>query len=96
MKEGQPSELRSRVPGVVCRRTPERTGQAGRRERVPPPVRETGRDALQTLDQGGEAPKGAKEAFEENPGNDQEHQEGERLHAWPPWRERGSSVLKTI
>jgi hypothetical protein len=66
-KEGHPSELRSRVPGVVCRGTPERTRQAGRRERAPPPVRETGRDSLQALDQGGEAPKGAEEDFEEDP-----------------------------
>ena len=88
MKEGQPSELRSRVPGVVCRGTPERTGQAGRRERFPPPVRETGRDVLQALDQGGEAPEGAEEDFGENPGYDQEQQEGERLHTRPPWGER--------
>jgi len=85
VKEGQPSELRSRVPGVLCRGTPERTGQTSRREPVPPPVRETGRDALQTLDQGCEAPKGAAETFKENPGYDQEQQEGERLHTRPPW-----------
>jgi hypothetical protein len=67
---------------------PEGTGQAGRREPVPPQVRETGRDALQALDQGGEAPKGAEEDLEEDPGYDQEQQEGERFHAWPPWGER--------
>jgi hypothetical protein len=46
------------------------------------------RDALQALDQGGEAPEGAEEDFEEDPGYDQEQQEGERLHTRPPCGER--------
>jgi hypothetical protein len=40
------------------------------------------------LDQGGEAPEGAEEDFEEGPGYDQEQQEGKRLHGRPPWGER--------
>ena len=63
---------------------------------MPPPVRETGRDAQQALAQGVEASEGAEEGFEEHPGYDQEQQEGERLHTRPPWGERFLSPKNNV
>ena len=59
--------MRSRAPGVACMGAPERTGRAGSRERVTPPVPHTDRDALQSLAKDVDAPKGTEEDVERIP-----------------------------